>query len=293
MISNIERLLAMPLSVEPGKDLVISPSFPRFPFSKEYISKLRSNRDEREEFFQSDWFMPGRAMAKNQESWVRLASLDSKTRISKSSIAQMMGPLKEISSVGGLVAEPGDRYKGFEIRIDRSKFLVRLYAIQGAGKEKLLEEFKAGLGSSEYPTPRGRYFVLRIFDKNPLWIPPLHREWAWGQRPSRSVYGGHMMPFFSKIPVKGYRRHSAIPEQGLDMIEPPMRVLDAGAYRIHGTNSPWSVGSNQSHGCVRMRNPEVEKLANTIKLYAGTTVRGETPNGEYIDLERPVRLWLY
>jgi hypothetical protein len=205
----------------------------------------------------------------------------------------MMSEIDKISSVGKLAAQPGDLFEGFEIRIDRSKFQVRLYGIYEPGKEKLLQEFKAGLGSYEYPTPRGRYFILRVFDKNPLWIPPRNREWAWGQRPSRSVYGGHMMPFFSKIPVKGYRRRSALPDQGLDRIEPPMRVLDAGAYRIHGTNSPWSVGSNQSHGCVRMRNPEVEQLADTIKLYAGTTVRGETPNGEYIDLARPVRLWLY
>ncbi len=293
MISNVERLLSIPLTPTAAKDMIITPNFPRFPFNRNYIKTLKTSKSARDEFFESDWFMPGRELVRSQESWVRLASLDSRIGISKSTAAKMMGPIEEVSSVGALAARPGDMFQGFEIRVKRSDYLVQLYAIYEPGKEKLLEEFKAGLGSPEYPTPRGRYLILRIFDKNPLWIPPRNREWAYGQSPSRNVYGGHMMPFFSKLPVKGYKRRAPVPDQGVDLIEPPMRTLDAGAYRIHGTNSPWSVGSNQSHGCVRMRNPEVERLANTIKLYAGTTTRGETPNGEYIGLERPVRLWLY
>ena len=31
-------------------------------------------------------------------------------------------------------------------------------------------------------------------------------------------------------------------------------------YRIHGTNEPWTIGTNISSGCIRMRNEDVEDL---------------------------------
>jgi hypothetical protein len=43
-----------------------------------------------------------------------------------------------------------------------------------------------------------------------------------------------------------------------------------GQYGIHGTNRPNSIGYNASHGCVRMRNKDVEELYNMVKY--GTTV---------------------
>lgn len=43
-----------------------------------------------------------------------------------------------------------------------------------------------------------------------------------------------------------------------------------GQYGIHGTNRPNSIGYNASHGCVRMKNKDVEELYNMVKY--GTTV---------------------
>jgi lipoprotein-anchoring transpeptidase ErfK/SrfK len=45
-------------------------------------------------------------------------------------------------------------------------------------------------------------------------------------------------------------------------------------FGIHGTNAPSSIGHNQSHGCIRMRNHEVEELfkmvgvGDQVELYA-------------------------
>ncbi len=36
--------------------------------------------------------------------------------------------------------------------------------------------------------------------------------------------------------------------------------LSASGYGIHGTNSPGSIGHNVSHGCIRMKNRDVEEL---------------------------------
>ena len=53
--------------------------------------------------------------------------------------------------------------------------------------------------------------------------------------------------------------------------------LSAKGYGIHGTNAPSSIGRNASHGCIRLRNQDVEELfemvavGDTVELYAGHT----------------------
>lgn len=46
-----------------------------------------------------------------------------------------------------------------------------------------------------------------------------------------------------------------------------------GLFGIHGTNKPWSIGQFASHGCIRMRNKDVEELFEWIPI--GTPVRIE------------------
>ncbi|WDV46722.1 L,D-transpeptidase family protein [Clostridiaceae bacterium M8S5] len=37
-----------------------------------------------------------------------------------------------------------------------------------------------------------------------------------------------------------------------------------GQYGIHGTNKPYTIGYNASHGCVRMRNKDIEELYDIV-----------------------------
>lgn len=46
-----------------------------------------------------------------------------------------------------------------------------------------------------------------------------------------------------------------------------------GIYGIHGTNKPWSIGQFASHGCIRLRNKDVEELFEWVPI--GTPVRIE------------------
>jgi lipoprotein-anchoring transpeptidase ErfK/SrfK len=46
--------------------------------------------------------------------------------------------------------------------------------------------------------------------------------------------------------------------------------LGSTLYRIHGSNEPWTIGTNVSSGCIRMRNEDVEDLYNRVKV--GTKV---------------------
>ena len=66
--------------------------------------------------------------------------------------------------------------------------------------------------------------------------------------------------------------------------------LSLKGYGIHGTNNPASIGRNASHGCVRMRNRDVEALfgmvtvGDQVELYADRTpeldrIFGETAAG--------------
>ncbi|MDD2420771.1 MAG: L,D-transpeptidase [Heliobacteriaceae bacterium] len=43
-------------------------------------------------------------------------------------------------------------------------------------------------------------------------------------------------------------------------------------YGIHGTNNPGSIGSQVSHGCIRMYNQDVLNLALTIPLGTPVTI---------------------
>jgi lipoprotein-anchoring transpeptidase ErfK/SrfK len=46
--------------------------------------------------------------------------------------------------------------------------------------------------------------------------------------------------------------------------------LGSTLYRIHGSNEPWTIGTNVSSGCIRMRNEDVEDLYDRVKI--GTKV---------------------
>jgi hypothetical protein len=225
-----------------------------------------------------------------REDRFRIASIGPSSIVSDSS--GLLDAKGSLDKVGKRVGEPLDLYSRFQIEVERSSFSVKLFGLGDEGKKDLLFSCKAGLGSSEFPTPKGSFYILRIFDDHPLWIPPQDRDWAYGQSPSRSVYGGHMMPFFSKVQASKPPVNDDM-ETETDAVAPPMKMVDTGTYRIHGTDSPWSVGTAQSHGCVRLVNSSVAQLADTLKMYVGTTVRGESPNGIFIDLARPVKITLY
>jgi lipoprotein-anchoring transpeptidase ErfK/SrfK len=46
--------------------------------------------------------------------------------------------------------------------------------------------------------------------------------------------------------------------------------LGTSLYRIHGSNEPWTIGTNVSSGCIRMRNEDVTDLYSRVKV--GTKV---------------------
>jgi hypothetical protein len=52
-----------------------------------------------------------------------------------------------------------------------------------------------------------------------------------------------------------------------------------GMYGIHGTNRPGSIGTNASHGCIRMLNRHVEELYPWVKIGTKVTIFGHALRG--------------
>jgi L,D-transpeptidase ErfK/SrfK len=51
--------------------------------------------------------------------------------------------------------------------------------------------------------------------------------------------------------------------------------LSKKGYGIHGTNVPSSIGHNASHGCIRMRNRDVEELFSNVEVGDSVELVGE------------------
>lgn len=59
--------------------------------------------------------------------------------------------------------------------------------------------------------------------------------------------------------------------------------LSVKGYGIHGTNSPSSIGHSASHGCIRMRNRDVEALFDMVAVGDVVELHGErTPELDQI-----------
>ena len=156
------------------------------------------------------------------------------------------------------------------------------YDLIVAEGDKRVYNCKVGLGSSEFPTPVGEYFITHIFDKDPWWIPNPNRPWAYGMKPSKRVYGGTMAPLLKKT-----KPRTLIDGEDFIAMECAYKDND---YRMHGTADFLSVGHSASHGCIRMFPQDAKQVANLIKNYVGVSGRGETPNGTFVTLCKPVRL---
>ena len=123
------------------------------------------------------------------------------------------------------------------IVIDRTNHRLFLYS-----PRRLVHSWPVATGRSAYPTPLGRFTIVDK-QKNPTWTPP-NSAWAQGE--------------------------SAIGPGAGNPLGTRWMGLSAGGIGIHGTPNPGSVGYSASHGCIRMRIPDVERLFTQVTV--GTPV---------------------
>lgn len=120
------------------------------------------------------------------------------------------------------------------LRIDRSARTLTLLD----AKEEVLHTYRVAVGRLRYPTPLGRFRVVRL-EVDPTWDPP-DSEWAKGEK---RVPPGPNNPLGTR-----------------------WIGLSARYVGIHGTNTPGSIGTAASHGCIRMKTSDVEELFRVVRL---------------------------
>lgn len=154
----------------------------------------------------------------------------------------------------------------------------------------------------KFETPRGR-LTVQAKEVDPAWVPP---DWHFQEQAMKRGLGVLRMERGTVIPtsdgtvmvrgadvVRRNRDGSIVPLEATDgreivvggnIIVPPYgtnqrrylgvlgtrRLVLGDGYALHGTNKPESIGQAVSHGCVRLRNEDIEKLYDMVPV--GTPV---------------------
>lgn len=119
--------------------------------------------------------------------------------------------------------------------VDRPSFKLRLYK-----NLKLTKEYTVAIGQQGYETPSGAYDIQNK-GVNVAWSVP-NSPWAGG-------LAGQVIP-------------GGAPDN-------PLKARWLGVYNgvgIHGTDEEASIGTAASHGCIRMRIPEVIELYDQVPV---------------------------
>lgn len=120
----------------------------------------------------------------------------------------------------------------FRIEVDRASYSLRVF-----NQNSLWLETEVAIGTGATPTPVGDFYLLELL------APP---------DPS-GPYG----PF-------------AFGLSGFSEVLESFGGADTAVIGLHGTNDPQSLGTDVSHGCIRIENSIIEKLAVSVPL--GTPV---------------------
>ncbi|MGD1092430.1 MAG: L,D-transpeptidase [Bryobacteraceae bacterium] len=108
--------------------------------------------------------------------------------------------------------------------------------------DRVLKVYDVAVGKASTPTPQGDFRIVNRV-QNPTWYGP-----------SVVVPPGKNNPLGTRwmgLSVKGYG--------------------------IHGTNAPSSIGKAASHGCIRMRQADLEELFGLVEVGMPVELRGERP----------------
>jgi len=128
------------------------------------------------------------------------------------------------------------------VTIDRAHFKLRLFR-----RLKHRKTYDIAVGLPDYPTPTGRFSITNKA-VNPAWTAP-DQPWAGAYR-NEVVAGGS-----AENPLKA---------RWLGVV---------GGVGIHGTDAEYSIGTRASHGCIRMRVPDVIDLYPRVPVGSAVLIR--------------------
>jgi len=143
-------------------------------------------------------------------------------------------------SVTGTVGPRTLRALVGRIVVNLSQFKLRLIR-----DGKVVKTYPVAVGQAAYPTPTGDWSIVNL-QKNPTWIPP-DSPWAKGLGP--------------------------IPPGPGNPLGTRWIGTSAPAVGIHGTYADSTIGTRASHGCIRMRIPDVEELYDQVTVGMPVIIR--------------------
>ncbi|MFP5378106.1 MAG: L,D-transpeptidase family protein [Acidimicrobiia bacterium] len=150
-------------------------------------------------------------------------------------VANGVGPA-QVAEVRPAVEVLEPKVKGFDDVILIRTAENKLYHYEGGA---VVKEYRVATGTRRYPTPKGRFSVV-LKRRNPTWVNPDPR--GWGRSLPARIGPGPRNPLGTRA-----------------------LNLDAPAIRIHGTSNVASLGTNASHGCIRMAMADVEELFDRVE----------------------------
>ncbi len=114
-----------------------------------------------------------------------------------------------------------------------------------------VQTFAISIGREGWNTPLGTFSIVEKI-KDPTWTPPASVK-------AEHAANGDVLP--DVVP--------AGPDNPLGMYA--MRLSER-SYLIHGTNKPWGLGMQVSHGCIRMYPEGVEQLFGEVDVSTQVTI---------------------
>jgi lipoprotein-anchoring transpeptidase ErfK/SrfK len=135
-----------------------------------------------------------------------------------------------------------------------------------------IRRFPVAVGKDSYPTPEGMFKIRKVIF-NPAWKPP-DSKWAKGKSAKPP---GH-------------------PENPMKLVKMFFKEPD---YYIHGTSDDDSLGTAESHGCIRMSKQDVEELTRLVMEHGGKPMpepwyrrifRRRTTKVVYLEMPVPIEI---
>ena len=118
----------------------------------------------------------------------------------------------------------------------------KLVLVEG---DRVMKVYDIASGRPSSPTPRGEYHIVTHV-AHPTWYGP----------------------------------HRVVPPGVSNPLGTRWMGLSVAGFGIHGTNDPRSIGHDASHGCIRMRNADVEELFELVTVGIPVELLGE-PSDEF------------
>ena len=145
-----------------------------------------------------------------------------------------------------------NNYDELIIRVDSKTNIIELFAKNGENEEKI-KSYIVSTGKDSIKKPLGVGRISQI-SLNPVWYPTADTKKSFAKK-------GIILP--NVVPPNHKYNY-----MGMAKLNLTHSVDGNTTYRIHGTLNEKTLGSNESAGCIRMRNNDVVELAILVEEFA-------------------------